>query len=40
MEDGKEKIKKIQAAKAALGADHLAKDKNIRNPKEDENENL
>ena len=33
VEDGKEKIKKIQAAKAALGADHLAKDKIIKNPK-------
>lgn len=32
VEDGKEKIKKIQAAKAALGADHLAKDKNIKSP--------
>ena len=35
MEDGKEKIKKIQAAKAALGADHLAKDKNIKRPNQE-----
>ena len=27
VEDGKGKIKKIQAAKEALGVDHLAKDK-------------
>ena len=33
VEDGKEKIKKIQAAKAALGADHLAKDNLIKSPK-------
>ena len=38
MEDGKEKIKKIQAVKAvkaALGADHLAKDKNIKSPNQE-----
>ena len=35
VEGGKEKIKKIQAAKAALGADHLAKDKNIKSPNQE-----